>query len=105
MSDQAFFGDRRKVTFEKGVELKGKSMESTVIIGGHSKPYGLNNKKCDTYITPAVTSNLIQNSRLYDEDYRKECNSKDYKGVVPYVGSNIEKTRSNSRNIETSPNR
>ncbi|MCI8587257.1 MAG: hypothetical protein HFJ49_01430 [Clostridia bacterium] len=105
MSDQAFFGDRRKVTLEKGVELKGKSMESTVIIGGHSNPYGLNNKKCDTYITPAVTSNLIQNSRLYDENYRKECNSKDYKGVVPYVGSNIEKTRSNSRNIETSPNR
>lgn len=105
MSDNAFFGDRRKITFEKGVKLKGKSMESTVTIGGHSNPCGLNNKRCGSYITPALTSNLIQNSRLYDENYKKECNSKDYKGVVPYVGSSIEKIRSNYKNIEISPNR
>lgn len=93
MSDIAFYGDRRKVTFEKGKELKGKSLEATVIIGGHIRAYGSNNRQCKAYIAPAITSNLIQKSRLYDEEYKRDGNSTDYKGVVPYVGSKTEKDR------------
>lgn len=99
MSDIAFYGDRRKVTFEKGKEMKGKSMESTVTIGGHLRAYGSNNRQCKAYITPLLTSNLIQKSRLYDENYKKDGKSAEYKGVIPYVGSNVEKNRSSAKNI------
>lgn len=88
MSDIAFYGERRKVTFEKEKELKGKSMESTVMTGGHLRTYGSNNRQCKAYITPLLTSNLIQKSRLYAEDYNRESKLPDYKGVIPYIGSN-----------------
>lgn len=99
MSDIAFYGERRKVTFEKGKEVKGKNMESTVITGGHLRAYGSNNIQCKAYITPLLTSNLIQKSRLYDENYKKDGKSAEYKGVIPYVGSNVEKNRSSAKNI------
>lgn len=96
MSDIAFFGDRRKETFEEGKEVNGKSMEATCMHGGHLKAYGTNSRQCISYITPALTLNLIQKSRLYAETYNKDGKSTDYKGPVPYVGSNVEKMRSNS---------
>lgn len=94
MSDMVFYGNRRTVTFEKGVETNGHSMESTVLIGGHLDVYGRNNKQCREYISPALTSALIKNSRLYDERYKKEGKSSDYKGPIPYTGSSFEKLRS-----------
>lgn len=99
MSDMAFYETRKKFTFEKGKELNGKSMESTVIIGGHVKTYGTNDKQCKAYIAPVLTHNLIQKSRLYAENYEKDSKNTDYKGVIPYVGSVIEQTRSSSKNI------
>ncbi len=101
MSDIAFYGERRKVTFEQGKEIKGKSMESTVMTGGHLRTYSPNNRQCKAYITPLLTSNLIQKSRLYAEDYNKESESPNYRGVIPYIGSNTEKMRTNSKSIET----
>lgn len=101
MSDIAFYGERRKVTFEKGKELKGKSMESTVMTGGHLRAYSSNNRQCKAYITPLLTSNLIQKSRLYAEDYHRESESPNYRGVIPYIGSDTEKMRTNSKSIET----
>lgn len=99
MSDMAFYDTRKKFTFEKGKEINGKSMESTVIVGGHVRAYGTNNKQCKAYIAPALTSNLIQKSRLYAENYEKDSKNADYKGVIPYIGSVAEKTRSSSKNI------
>ena len=101
MSDIAFYGERRKVTFEQGKEIKGKSMESTVMTGGHLRAYGSNSRQCKAYITPLLTSNLIQKSRLYAEDYNRESKSPNYRGVIPYIGSNAEKMRTNSKSIET----
>lgn len=101
MSDIAFYGERRTVTFEQGKEIKGKSMESTVRTGGHLRAYSPNNRQCKAYITPLLTSNLIQKSRLYAEDYNRESKSPNYRGVIPYIGSNTEKMRTNSKSIET----
>lgn len=103
MSDMAFYGERRRYTFEKGKTVNGKKIESTVMIGGHSpRVYGSNHQQCRGYITPYLTSLLIERSRHYDEIYRKGGNSADYKGVIPYVGSNVEKTRSIFKTLETS---
>lgn len=99
MSDMAFYDTRKKVTFEKGKEINGKSIEATVIVGGHIRAYGTNNKPCKTCITPGITYNLIQKSRLYAQNYEKDSQNTDYKGVIPYVGSVIEQTRSSSKNI------
>ena len=102
MSDMAFFGERKRYTFEKGKEVNGKKVESTVMIGGHSPHvYGSNHKQCGGYITPYLTSTLIERSRLYDENYKREGKYENYKGPIPYVGSSIEKTRSTSRDIAT----
>lgn len=87
MSDIAFFGDRREMTFDKGKEKNGISIESTVEVGGHEKAYGVNHKICECYISPYLTSSLIERSKHYDES----C-----KGLTPYVGSSIEKMRSSS---------
>lgn len=70
-----------------------------IIVGGHVRAYGTNTKQCKAYIAPALTSNLIQKSRLYAENYEKDSQNTDYKGVIPYVGSVIEQTRSSSKNI------
>lgn len=99
MSDMAFFGDRREWTFEKGQEVNGKSVETTVAIGGHKEAYGQNHKQCNGYITPYLTSTLIERFRHYDKD-KKEGKSSSYKGVTTYVGSNSEKTRSRAKDIE-----
>lgn len=96
MSDMAFYGSRKNVTFEKGKEINGKSLESTVQVGNHLKVYETNHKQCGGYITPALTSSLIKNSRSYDENYKRNGKSPDYKGPIPYVGSSIEKMRSSS---------
>lgn len=96
MSDMAFFGDRREWTFERGQEVNGKSVETTVAIGGHKEAYGQNHKQCKGYITPYLTSTLMERFRQYDKD-RKDGKSKNYKDVTLYVGSNTEKTRSESR--------
>lgn len=99
MSDMAFYDTRKKVTLEKGKQINGKSMESTVMIGGHVKAYGTNNKQCKVNISPALTSSLIQKSRLYAENYEKDSKNTNYQGIIPYVGSTIEQTRSSSKNI------
>jgi len=95
MSDVAFFGDRRKVTSDKGQVYKGKDMETTVTVGGHTNVRSSNHKQCGRYFPPFITSTLIQKSRLYDENYRSG-KSLDGKRVVPYIGSSIHKMRSNS---------
>ena len=96
MSDIAFYGERRKVTFEQGREIRGKSMESTVMTGGHLRDYGSNSRQCKAYITPLLTSNLIQKSRLYAEDYNRESKSPNYRGVIQYIGSNTQKMSTNT---------
>ena len=102
MSDDVFYGDRRRCTFEKGREVNGKNVETTVMIGGHStivdKP---NCKKCKRYITPYGTSFIIERAKQHEEDYKRNGKSADYEGAVPYIGSSIEKKRSSAKNIET----
>ena len=100
MSDRVFFGEKVICTFEKGKEVNGKSIESTVEIGGHKKAFG-ENYQCETYITPHLTLKLLNNSRKYEEDYKKRGKSKDYKGPVPYVGSKTQKTRSSFKEVDT----
>ncbi len=100
MSDMSFFGELERHTFEKGKEWNGNSIESTVIVGSHQKAYGVNHQ-CGAYISPYLTSKLIQKSRLYAEDYHRESKSPNYRGVIPYIGSNTEKMCTNSKRIET----
>ena len=100
MSDTFFFEKRKPVTFEKGKKVNGKSIETTVIIGGHKNAFGVHHK-CETYITPYVTSDLIKRTRQYDEEYKKHGKSEKYKGPIPYVGSSIEKMHSSTKNIKT----
>ena len=96
-----FFGDRRDFTFEKGQQKNETNMETTVIVGGHAKVYGNNNKRCESYFTPYLTATLIKRAREYDNEYKRDGKSSDYKGAVPYIGSSIEKMRTNSKSIET----
>ena len=100
MSDMVFFEKRKPITLEKGKEVNGKSIETTVIIGGHKTAFGVPHK-CETYITPYITSDLINRIRQYDEEYKKHGKSENYKGPIPYVGSSIEKMRSSTKQIET----
>lgn len=89
MSDMAFYGNRKQYTFEKGQEVNGKKVESTVMIGGHlSQVYGSNCRQCRAYVTPYLTSILIEKSRNYNENYN---------GIIQYVGSDVEKARSESK--------
>ena len=89
MSDMAFYGNRKQYTFEKGQEVNGKKVESTVMIGGHSSQvYGSNCRQCRSYVTPYLTSILIEKSRNYNENYN---------GIIQYVGSDVEKARSESK--------
>ncbi len=89
MSDMAFYGNRKQYTFEKGQEVNGKKVESTVMIGGHSSQvYGSNCRQCRAYVTPYLTSILIEKSRNYNENYN---------GIIQYVGSDVEKARSESK--------
>ena len=97
MPDNIFWGSRRRVTFDKGNVKNGKSLESTVSVGNHLKVYGKNHKQCRGYITPTLTAFSIQTSRSYDENYNRNGKSPDYKGPIPYVGSSIEKMRSDSK--------
>lgn len=101
MSDSAFFGDRRNFTFEQGQQRNGINMETTVPVGGHTKVHGNNNKRCESYFPPYLTATLIERAREYDNEYKRYGKSPNYKGAVPYIGSSIEKMRTNSKGIET----
>lgn len=102
MSDMAFFGDRKWHIFDKGQVVNGKNIESTVKIGGHSQRiYTANHKPCRVYITPNITTSIMERSRHFDENYKRDGQLADYRGPVPYVGSSIEKLRSNVKSIET----
>ena len=102
MSDAAFYGERRSYTFEKGKIINGESVESTVIIGGHSPKFTSSNcKQCGSYISPYLTSKIIKDSKHYEEEYKRDGKSPNYKGAVPYIGSGVEKRRSHSKNMET----
>ncbi len=92
MPDIDFFGDRREQTFDKGKEMNGRSIEATVEIGGHAKSYGVNHK-CESYISPYLTSMLIKSSKHYNESS---------KGIVPYVGSSVQKARATSKEFDSS---
>ena len=74
-------------------------MESTVSVGNHLKIYGKKYKQCGGYIIPALTAFLIEDSRLYDENYVRNGKTLDYKGLIPYVGSSVEKNRSSANSI------
>lgn len=102
MSDVAFFGDRRNFTFEKGQQRNGISMETTVVIGGHTKVHGNNSQKCESYVPPYLTAALLQKARQYDEEYKTYGKSPNYQGAIPYIGSSIEKMHSSAKNIKTS---
>ena len=93
MSDEAFFGDLRKVTFEKGKISHGINLETEVEIGGHGKAFDNNMERCKSYVPPYITNMLLRDAKKYEEEYKKGGNSPDYKGVVPYVGSNAQKKR------------
>lgn len=43
----------------------------------------------------------MDQAKEYEENYKKEGKSADYKGVIPYIGSNIEKWCSKTRDIDT----
>ena len=102
MSDQAFFGDRRWHMFDKGRVVNGKNVESTVKIGGHSQRiFTSNHKSCGVFITPYITTRVMERFRNCDEIYRKDGQSPDYEGAVPYVGSSLEKMRSTEKEVET----
>lgn len=102
MSDIAFFGDRRKVTFDEGKEINGAKIEcANVIVGGHSQNIKGTCHECGGYVNPYITKNLMDQAKEYEENYKKEGKSADYKGVIPYIGSNIEKWRSKTRDIDT----
>lgn len=101
MSDAAFFGDRRILTFKQEQQINGVNMETTVPIGGHTKVHGKNNEKCEMYIEPYLTAMLIERARQYENEYKKYGNSPNYKGAVPYIGSSVEKMRSNFERVET----
>lgn len=100
MSDSAFFGDRRNFTFEQGQQRNGISMETTVLVGGHTKVHGNNSKRCESYFTPYLTATLIERAREYDNEYKRYGKLPNYKGAIPYVRSSIEKMRTNSKSIE-----
>jgi hypothetical protein len=102
MSDIAFFGDFKNMTFDSQKCINGENMENEVISGGHRRAFNTNCEKCDCYLSPYITTTLIRKTKEYEEDYKKYGKSSNYKGAVPYIGSNIEKTRSNTKNIETS---
>jgi len=102
MSDKAFFGDRKWYTFEKGKVIKGKNIESTVMIGGHSQQiYCSNYKPCEGYIIPYITTSFMERARHFDDIYKKDGCSPDYKGYVPYIGSSVEKVSFNAKNDKT----
>ena len=103
MSDMAFFGDVKQATFEKGQQINGKSIEAIVMIGGHQIEYIPNNRKFESYMPPYITAALIRKSKQYEEEYKKYGKTENYKGPVPYVGSDIEKMRSSVENISISP--
>ena len=102
MYDKAFYGDRKIGIFEEGMVRNGESLERTVMIGGHSpNSTSPNCKQCANYMPPALTSKIIKESKHYEEEYKRYGKLPDYKGVVPYIGSSIEKMRSSAKNIET----
>lgn len=96
MSDEVFFGPRRNIVFDKG-----RQQECLVRIGGHSTNISkLNGNQCKNNISPLITLNAIKVSKIYESRYEKNGKNEDYKGVVPYVGSKVEKERSKTRNIK-----
>ena len=97
MSDIAFFGDRRTMVFNQGECKNGESMETEVIVGGHSSVFNTNSEKCDFILPPYVTTTLMKKAIEYEEQYKRYGKSLDYKGAVPYDGSNIQKLRSNTK--------
>lgn len=99
MSDIAFFGDRRNMVLNQGEYKNGESMETKVIVGGHLTVFNNNSEKCDFFLPPYVTTALMKRATEYEEQYKRYGKSSDYTGAVPYVGSNIQKIRSNSKNF------
>jgi len=100
VSDEVFYGDRRKTIFDRGKQINKLNLETSVINGGH-KNIHRQAKTCKESMSPAITLKVIEQTRKCDDYYKKEGKSADYKGPIPYVGSNIEKMRSNSKNIDT----
>lgn len=94
MSDDAFFGDYRKVVFNKGKVSNGESIETEAIIGGHERAIDNNSKKCNTYFPPYITTLLLKDARKYQNAIEKDGKIINQDEFIPYVGSNIEKSRS-----------
>ena len=74
MSDEVFYGNRRRTTFDKGKQINGINFETLVINGGHKKLYG-NAKTCKESMSPGLTLKLIEQTRKCDEYYKKEGKS------------------------------
>lgn len=97
MSDKAFFGARREMIFQEGMN---KDVEIKTVIGGHVINYSTEQKQCEFNMPLSITTALIQASKTYEDEYEKGKNIKDYKGVIPYIGSNVEKQHMKSKNME-----
>ena len=94
MSDDAFFGDYRKVVFNKGKVSNGESIETEAIIGGHERAIDNNSKKCNTYFPPYIITMLLREAKKYQNAYKANGRNLNQDEFIPYVGSNIEKSRS-----------
>lgn len=105
VSDVAFFGDRRMATFNKGQRKNGKSIETQALIGGHTRAFNSNSKKCESCFPPYITTALIKNARVYKEAYEKKSAFAGSEGVVPYNGSTTEKRRSHTNSINIHPDK
>ena len=70
MSDDAFFGEYRKVVFNKGKVSNGESIETEAIIGGHERAIDNNSKKCNTYFPPYIITMLLRDAKKYQNDYK-----------------------------------
>lgn len=100
VSDNHFHGSRRRITYDKGNVHNGHNLEVSVIIGGHTQQNSSKCKKCDYDISPYLTQSIISKSKKYEEDYKKNGNSPEYKGFVPYIGTRIEKMRSCYKDVD-----
>lgn len=96
MSDDAFFGEYRKVVFNKGQVSNGESIETEAIIGGHAKAIDNNSEKCNTYFPPYIITILLRDAKKYQDAYEANGRILNNDEIIPYIGSDIEKSR-NSR--------
>lgn len=96
MPYNVFYGKRRNTIIKNDEKTIG-----TVVTGGHISELDSKNRQSNSCINPLVILNLIQQSKSYAEQYKKNSESQNYKGVIPYIGSSIEKMRASSKSIET----